>query len=74
MYTISAKKLPHGFEFFRDNQPVASPRDEWELELCLNFHGVFEGFCRDFICRLKETGNAAEEMPTVDFRQVPCPW
>lgn len=74
MYTISGKETSEGYDIFRDGKLMASPKNERELELRLNFHGIHEGFCRDFIRRLKETGCATEEMPTVNFRQVPCPW
>jgi len=74
MYSLSAKQTPEGYDVFRDGKPTGSSRNDHELELHLNFHGFHEGFCRDFIHRLKETGSATEEMPTVHFRQVPCPW
>jgi hypothetical protein len=70
MYTISAKKTSDGYDVFRDGKLIASPKNERELELLLNFHGIHEGFCRDFIRGLKETGSAVEEMPVINFRQV----
>ncbi len=74
MYTISAKGTPDDCDVFRNGKLMASPKSERELELRLNFHGILEGFCRDFIRKLKETGSATEEMPTIDFRQIPCSW
>ncbi len=74
MYTIKAEKTPDGFVVFKDGELMASPKNERELELRLNFHGIHEKFCRNFIAELKETGSASEEMPTINFRQIPCPW
>ena len=70
MYTISAKMTSSGYDVFKNGELMGSPENERELELRLNFHGIHEGFCRDFIRRLKETGNAIEEMPVINFRQI----
>jgi len=70
MYRVDVVKTSNGYDLFRDGQLMASPKDEWALELQLNAEGILEGLCRDFISRVRDTGSATEEMPLITIRQI----
>jgi hypothetical protein len=70
MYTIRVETTASGYDIFKDGMLVATPKNERELELQLNFYGILEDICEEFLQRVRETGNASEEMPFVKFWQV----
>lgn len=68
MYTMNGKRTSTGYDLYRDGQLVASLKNEWDLECSLNSHGVHERFCSEFLHRMRETGEASEDMPVIDFK------
>ena len=70
MYSIEARITSDGYDVFKDGQLMGSPKTDHELELRLNFHGILEGICDEFMQRLKANGQATEEMPNIKFRQI----
>jgi hypothetical protein len=70
MRKIFARKTQTGYDFFKDGKLMASPRNERELEDCLNSENIFENVCQDFLRRVRESGEATEGVPEMKIRQI----
>jgi hypothetical protein len=69
-YIVFCQRTPKGYDVFRNGQLLTSPKTEWDLELCLNSEGIHEQFCEEFLRRLRETGTAEEECPSICFKAL----
>jgi len=70
-YIINVRKTSDGlFDISRDRQLINEAVRNEDLEDYLRSHGIFEDLLHDMLRRLKQTGEATEEMPADTWRQV----
>ena len=67
---LTVRKNKEVFDFFMDGTLVQRAIDEKRLPAQLSLHGLLDDECQDMLARLRETGEATLELPSISFRQI----